>query len=44
MKYTLTTALGRKYSFYSLALAEIYQGAYGGTILELEEQLELALE
>jgi hypothetical protein len=44
MKYTLTTALGRKYSFYSFALAEIYQGAYGGTILVLDEQLELELE
>jgi hypothetical protein len=33
MKYTLITKTGRVYTFYLKALAETYQGAYGGTLI-----------
>jgi hypothetical protein len=33
MKYTLITKLGRVYTFHTQALANIYQGAYGGVVL-----------
>jgi hypothetical protein len=32
MRYTLITATGRVYTFYVKALADVYQGAYGGQI------------
>ena len=32
MRYTLITATGQVYTFYVKALAETYQGAYGGQL------------
>lgn len=34
MKYTLITPTGKIYTFYILGLAETYQRAYGGTLLD----------
>lgn len=36
MKYTLITPTGRIYQFYLLKTAEIWQGAYGGTLITEE--------
>ena len=34
MKYTLITPTGKIYTFYILAVAQTYLGAYGGTLLD----------
>jgi hypothetical protein len=34
MKYTLITKTGRVYTFFVLAVAETYQQAYGGTLID----------
>ena len=34
MKYTLITPTGRVYQFYLLATAEVWKGAYGGTLFD----------
>lgn len=34
MNYTLITPTGKIYTFYILGLAETYQRAYGGTVLD----------
>ena len=34
MRYTLITATGKLYTFYLLAVAETYQQAYGGTLID----------
>jgi len=34
MKYTLITPTGRVYQFYLLAVAQTFQGAYGGTLID----------
>jgi hypothetical protein len=34
MKYTLITKTGKCISFYSKTVAEMYQGAYGGFIVD----------
>lgn len=34
MPYTLITSAGKIYTFYLRAVAETYQGAYGGTIID----------
>lgn len=34
MQYTLITSTGRIYQFFLLATAEIFQGAYGGTLID----------
>jgi hypothetical protein len=39
MSYTLITPKGKVYTFYLPAMAEMYQQAYGGTLI-LPEQFE----
>ena len=40
MKYILITKTGKVFTFYVKAVAETYQKAYGGTIVnELQEEL-----
>jgi hypothetical protein len=34
MRYTLITPTGQVYQFYLLATAEIWKGAYGGTLFD----------
>ncbi len=34
MQYTLITAKGRVYQFYLLATAQVWQKAYGGTLID----------
>lgn len=34
MQYTLITPTGRIYQFYLLGAAQIWQGAYGGTLID----------
>ena len=34
MPYTLITPKGRVYQFYLLATAQIWKGAYGGTLID----------
>jgi hypothetical protein len=36
MRYTLITPTGRVYTFYVKALAETYQGAYGGQLISAD--------
>ncbi len=35
MHYTLTLTTGRKYSFFEIGCAKIYQNAYGGVITRI---------
>ena len=41
MKYILITSTGKVFTFYLKAVAETYQQAYGGTIIN-EQEKELA--
>jgi hypothetical protein len=43
MSYTLITPMGKVYTFYLPAMAEMYQQAYGGTLI-VPEQFERVLE
>jgi hypothetical protein len=43
MSYTLITPMGKVYTFYLPAMAEMYQQAYGGTLI-IPEQFERVLE
>ncbi len=36
MQYTLITKSGKVYTFYVQALAETYQKAYGGTLIQAD--------
>ena len=44
MRYTLITATGRVYTFYVKALAETYQGAYGGQIFTADILVDTATQ
>jgi hypothetical protein len=43
MEYTLITPTGKVYTFYLAAAAEIYQRAYGGTLI-VPEQFERSFD
>ena len=36
MRYTLITKTGKVYTFYVQALADVYQRAYGGTLVQAD--------
>jgi hypothetical protein len=43
MEYTLITPNGKVYTFYLAAVAEMYQRAYGGTLI-VPEQFERSFD